>query len=168
MVNNGVFAVLGRILSGKPAFEDYSNALSTKQDTKNSSESGVKYVDDEGFKIFPKVYIQNVDFHASGNYAELWVDVLNDSPYQIHIDKIRLLGRTTELDFNLEPGRSRNLLAYKGEAITNKPDSRAELWYKIIDNNDFFMNRHTMIYSVDSEGAYSIERFEAANVPFDT
>lgn len=167
MANNGVFAVLGRILSGKPAFEDHSNALSAKQVTSNPHEGSVKYVDDDGIKIFPKVYIQEVNFHVSRNHAELWVDVLNDSNYQIHVDKIRLLGRTTELDFNLEPGSSQNLLAYRGETITEKPDSRAELWYKIIDNNDFFMNRHTMIYRLNPDGTYSIDSFKAANVPFD-
>ena len=166
MANNGPLAALGRILSGKPAFENETNAPMGSGDKAGGLEP--KYIDEEGSKIFPKVYIKDVNFQSNDEYAELWVDVVNHSPYKIHIDKIVLLGKTTELDYNLEPGGSRQLLAYKGEALKTKPDSRAELWYKIIDNDDYFMNRHTMIYDVDAEGIFQIVRFDAANVPFDT
>ena len=166
MANNGPLAVLGRIFSGKPAFEtEPSDSHGGKV---SSDRTDAHFQDKDGNKIFPKVYVERVDFQSNDEYAELWVDVVNHSPYKIHIDKIVLLGKTTELDYNLEPGGSRQLLAYKGEAIKTKPDSRAELWYKIIDNDDYFMNRHTMIYDVDTEGIFQIVRFDAANVPFDT
>ena len=166
MADNGPLAALGRILSGKPAFENESNIPMGSGDKAGGLEP--KYIDEEGSKIFPKVYIKDVNFQGNDSRAELWVDVINDSPYQIHLDKISLLGRTMELDYNILPGGTKQLLAYRGETIKNQPDSRAELWYKIIDNDDYFMNRHTMIYQADASGIYSIERFEPANTPSDT
>ncbi len=160
-VSNGPFAVLKRILTGRPAFE--AEALSHDSAVQAEGGHGVDpasttnpYLQSSGRKIYPVVKVASAHFHRSGDHAELRVHIHNDSQFDIQLDKIRLFGQTVELDRNLAPHGSAEFLVYRGHSFHARPDTRAELVYQIIGSNDYFMNPHEIMFRQESDGVYLV------------
>lgn len=160
-VNNGPFAVLKRILSGRPAFEtgatDQHNAVPAEAGHGAVANGAANpYLQSSGRKIYPVVKVASAHFHRSGDHAELRVHIHNDSQFDIQLDKIRLFGQTVELDRNLAPHGSAEFLVYRGHSFHARPDTRAELVYQIIGSNDYFMNPHEIMFRQESDGVYLV------------
>ncbi len=158
-VNNGTFAVLKRILSGRPAFEgaqtERGGEAAAGHDT-NTPDGTNPYLQSSGRKIYPVVKVTDAHFHHNGDHSELRVHIHNASHFDIQLDKIRLLGRTVELDRNLSPHGAAEFLVYQGHSFHTRPDARAELVYQIIGSNDYFMNPHEIIYKQESDGIFQV------------
>ncbi len=158
MANNSVFAVLARLLSGKPAFEQDGVVSEKSSGTQNVGPHQVAnpYLDSSGRKIYPVVKVTNCHFHRSGDHAELRVHIHNESHFEVQLDKIKLFGQTVELDRNLRPHDSQEFLVYKGHVFGSRPHDKAELIYQILGSNDYFMNPHSITFRQESDGAYLV------------
>ncbi|QQS17996.1 hypothetical protein IPL68_05080 [Candidatus Saccharibacteria bacterium] len=156
-INNGPFAVLKRILSGQPAFEAKQVQLGSDAQAEQGVGQGVnQYLQSSGRKIYPVVKVASAHFHRSGDHSELRVHIHNASHFDIQLDKIKLLGRTVELDRNLSPHGSAEFLVYQGHSFQARPDTRAELVYQIIGSNDYFMNPHDIMFRQESDGVFLV------------
>ena len=163
-VNNGPFAVLKRILSGRPAFE----AIQGERGQQALSQHGGAvpaganpYLQASGRKVYPVVKVASAHFHRSGDHSELRVHIHNESHFDIQLDKIRLFGRVVELDRNLAPHGSAEFLVYQGHSFHARPDARAELIYQIIGSNDYFMNPHDIQFRQESDGVFLVTEFRS-------
>jgi len=158
VADNGGWSVFKRILSGKPAFEGgvSTQGGSEAAHSTNDAHASSGYLQSSGKKVYPVVRISKCDFHRAGDHAELRVDVHNESPFEIELDKLRALGVTTELDTRLQPHGSREFLVYRGHALHNQPQGKAELVYKIMGNGDYFMHPHDYVTQRESDGVYLI------------
>lgn len=163
-INNGPFAVLRRIISGRPAFEVAQAERGQEVPNKHggAEPSGPSpYLQASGRKVYPVVKVASAHFHRSGEHSELRVHIHNESHFDIQLDKIRLFGRVVELDRNLAPHGSAEFLVYQGHSFHARPDARAELIYQIIGSNDYFMNPHDIQFRQESDGVFLITEFRS-------
>lgn len=165
-VNNGPFAVLKRILSGRPAFETAQTERGQVSPTGHGRAVAAEvnpYMHASGRKVYPVVKVARAHFHRNGDHSELRIHIHNESHFDIQLDKIRLLGRVVELDRNLAPHGSAEFLVYQGHSFHARPDARAELVYQIIGSNDYFMNPHDIQFRQESDGVFLVTEFRSRN-----
>lgn len=163
-INNGPFAVLKWILSGRPAFEvaQVEHGQEDPKEHDGVAHNGTNpYLQASGRKVYPVVKVANAHFHRSGDHSELRIHIHNESHFDIQLDKIRLLGRVVELDRNLAPHGSAEFLVYQGHSFHARPDARAELIYQIIGSNDYFMNPHDIQFRQESDGVFLVTEFRS-------
>lgn len=140
------------------ASSDSSPRENTEQD---SSES--KFHDARGNKIVPEVEIVSCKTHRSGNNCEVWGYIHNSSAYEIELDKIVMIGTKRELDYRLTPENEREFCLYSGPVPLNDSARNAELYYKLVENGDYFCARHMIEYDYDSDddgGKYIVEEMK--------
>ena len=164
MANNGAWAVFKRILRGQPAFEvDKTAQISLEPDVHETvARITSPYVERSGKKIYPVVRVTHCNLHISGNHAELWADIHNESPFEVELDSIIMLGLRTELDYPLRSHSSREFKVWEGHKLQQDPRGGAELRYKIADNADYFISPHDIIAHRESDGLFTISELRCA------
>lgn len=168
MASNDAFSVLGRMLRGKPAFVPKpGDTRPVSVDGSNTQQPASPYFGSDGRKRLPHVYIEEVDFNSNEDRAELWGVVMNNSEFEVELDKALLFGRSVELDYRMPPGQSRQFRLYQGAAFRAQPTGYVELQFKLTGNGDYFSNQHVIISRKDSEGVYEILRLDSSSVPRD-
>lgn len=166
----GFWDVVGRMAQGKPAFED-PNASSAAQSVPPtpvapSSAPAPAYplnktpVDASGRKIIPEISIHNCRSYLNGNRIEVRAWVKNHSEYEIEIDKVSLLGSTTQLDRRLRPGESHEMKFYQGAVPTTDRNDNASVDYILVRSNDYFRAEFMIEFEyIANQKIYLVEEF---------
>ena len=164
MANNGAWEVIKRVLQGKPAFEVDKTAQKSPESDNHvaAAHADNLYIEQSGKKIYPVVRVTHCNMHMSGEHAQLWADIHNESPFEVELDSITLLGAKTELDYPLRPHSSREFKIWEGHVLHQDPQGVAELRYKIIDNTDYFMSPHEIIANRQSDGVVTISELRCS------
>lgn len=158
----GFWSGLIKMAQGRPVFgtpEEQGGVKQSEIPATKSEASTVTAVNSDGHKIIPEVSFEHCQSHVSGDQMEVTVWVTNRSSVRIELDKIVMLGLTTELDRILAPGEARELRFYKGKVPTNDSYDTANLYYKQTSSGDYFCADFTIEYDYDPQGFYKVEEF---------
>ncbi len=163
----GFWSGLVKVAKGKPVFEAPAEGQQNTEHTLASLDSTATPHDSlasrGGGKIIPEVEFEHCKSRVNGSEMEVTAWVTNRSPVIIELDKITMLGLTTELDRVLSPNEGREIRLYKGKAPTSSSDETAYLQYKQRDNGDYFQASFVMEFDYDSDGFYTVEEFRSVN-----
>lgn len=108
-----------------------------------------------------KVYILEAESRLNGSRMETYCHIKNDSNVSILLDKIRLLGDTTEIDGNLRPGDSKQVKVFSGEAPKDTSHNDAELQFRT-EAGVYYKARHDVRFKL-ADDYYVIVRMPYEN-----
>lgn len=110
----------------------------------------------DGHKITPDVYSDNIEWHESGDNREIWTRLVNRGNTLVFLDKMTLLGQTTEMNHELQPGQQREFRVYKGLKLTNRSYTKAQLYIRL-PNGDYFCADFEVLYNVKGDGESEVK-----------
>lgn len=164
----GIWDVTKRLIQGKPGFEtpkdpdawsdndepttDFAeDRLAKKEQVANAS-----LVDAHGNKHIPIATIHRVRTLTSGNNAQVWMILKNESDRTILLDKITLLGAKFGIQYPLVPGGEREFQVFHGPLLVHDHYKTAELYYRDQISGDYFRADHLLEYSYESDHTYEV------------
>lgn len=183
----GFWKGLGRMVAGQPVYQagDASKDPGAKeewqdhwQDSILPDESQARPADDvaqdvkpqdsqsvqddpyrtaTGQKVIPEVIIKRCVTHENGDDIELWMTFVNDSPLEIVLDKIALLGVTTQFDHHMRAGEERDHMVYRGDKLKNGNYTKAQIYYRVQATGDYFCADQQIMYEAQSDGDYQVD-----------
>jgi hypothetical protein len=176
----GFFEGLGRMIKGEPVFQESDNPTASThvgapQEPHIEDSSSVlpsepiqgapiapkpveiadPYVKD-GRKITPEVLCENVDWNENGENREIYVRFSNRGATAAFLDKVSLLGQTTELNYTLAPGGERDFRVYNGEKLKSRSYTKAQLYIRL-PNGDYFCADLEVLYNVKGDGESEVK-----------
>jgi hypothetical protein len=110
----------------------------------------------DGRKVTPEVYCENVEWHEKGDHREVWARFSNRGTTAAFLDKISLLGQTTEMNYALEPGHGREFRVYNGNKLQGRSYTKAQLYLRL-PNGDYFCADHEVLYNVKGDGESEVK-----------
>lgn len=166
----GFWDIAKRMAQGKPAFEvpaAYKKEQDSWGETRRedveplSAETGERVhrnqrIGRDGQKVRAEAEIVQVKPRYSGAYVELWVTIRNNSPFDIHLDKVQALGTTLDIEYPLPPGGSRDFMIYTGLQPKTDGYTYAELYYRDRASGDYFCAMHAIEYRYETNGTYVV------------
>lgn len=178
----GFFDALGKIVSGKPVFENknqaqqqndywddhlvphdddrdpYVHTAQGQTDDKLERVAGGKRTDNSGQKIVPELEVIDLDDrYDSGDTMELWGTIRNRAAFEVFVDKIVIFGQTRELDRALASGEQYQFKLCQTKRPTSDAYKKAELYYRDNAAGDYFCAEHLIEYGVDSAGRWEVK-----------
>lgn len=166
----GFWDVAKRVLQGKPGFDvpkpdDWDDDHPTTdfaedREAKRAQKNEASLYDAHGNKQIPVVGVTHTKYHTSGAQIEVWAVIHNHSERTIMLDKIVMLGQSTELDYQLAPGHEREFRIYHGSRLTHDNYKKAGLYYKDTLSGDYFRADHLVGYKYESDKTYSVIELE--------
>lgn len=150
----GFFDAMGKMIAGKPVFEAEQTSADSGQHGEEVRD-GARY-DENDHKVVAVAEVTRVETHESGANMELWATIENQSNFAIFLDKIVLLGQTTQLDREMRAGESREYRVYRGPQLTHDNYPTAELYYRDEASRDYFLAYHQIMYGSDGKGDYDV------------
>jgi hypothetical protein len=152
----GFFDGLGRMMAGKPVFEDTSSHKPPEQpiEPEPVKKSGLR--DEKGYKIFPEFSIKNLKSRRSGDQITVTAWITNTCEQRIRIDTVHLLTKR-QISQELNPNQSRELLLYQGPIPSNDHEHEAQIIYRLQENGDVFQDDYIIEYNRESDGKYTVE-----------
>lgn len=167
----GFWSGLGKIVQGKPVFEE-SDASSGSgwadkddhpvvrpDDAQELSEelSHKTPVGENGYKIIPIVKLEHCKSHINGDTLEATIWATNTSQEEIELDTIVIADVTTHLDKRrLAAGQGHEIRIYSGLALRHENHQAASLYYRLVRSDDNFRADFRVEYSYQSDGTYHI------------
>lgn len=147
---------------GKPKTEEAAQVPAVEQheqpkdDSQASSEPSTSNTDSfhevGGAKIVPEVVVDRVQSNLSGDtkHLELWVELRNESQFEVEVRKFELLGQSTDPGRFLKPGESYEVKVYQGDTPRTDAEKKAIAQYKIVGNGDYFQSDHLISYKLET------------------
>lgn len=152
----GFLSGLGRLVAGKPVFEapqttsDNNQTPSTPQHT---------FVDEHGYKIVPKIELAHLTTHPfGGDKITVTAWATNRSNEPIRLDAAMALSQKSTIMRELTPGQGHEIELYRGPAPLHEHDSRVELIFRILANNDLFKCIYFAEFNRQSNGQFFINQ----------
>ncbi len=113
-----------------------------------------------GEKIIPEVSAGECETHVSGDHREIWIKLSNDSPVDLLFEKMYFLGQTVRVDHYMRSGEEREFKVYSGPILKNGAYTKASLYYKIVQNTDYFQADFEVRYHCESDGEYEVTQLK--------
>ncbi len=149
----GFFDSLSRIVQGKPVFQLPTDKPAVA-DSPNSAETAASTS-----KSVPVVFIErSTCSNTTGTGIRVTANVRNSSDQIVEIDKIRLMGTSTEIDTQLRAGESREFNIFNGNRPSGSGYDDAYIVYKDM-SGDYFESYHTVQYKKEADGTFSPQQF---------
>lgn len=151
----GLWSGLTKIVQGKPVFEvtgresDQPPAESAPVTTPTASRPELNTI--------PELEVENCESDINGSEMLVTAWVTNRSSEEIEVDKIVMLGLTTEIDRIFSPGQAHELKLYKGKVPTSDSYHTANLYYKRRSDGNYFCADFRLEYDFDRQGLYKVE-----------
>lgn len=179
----GFFDGLRRMIEGKPVFVDESKkdirdisdddedpwrqdeAPTTDPPMSQGPESLL--VDERGRKIIPEIHLEHCRSYINGTSMMVTAWATNTGKVEVELDKVDLLGMKYELDRRLNPGQAHEVTLYKGPVPGNESYHEAILYYKIVENGDYFAAHFMIEYNRESDGVFTVEELHPERVVHD-
>lgn len=165
----GFFEGFGRLLAGKPVFENPddpepedgdSDGLENEYPTQPTvAPAGNPLRDANGRKVIPDIKIEHVKSSRNGTTMTVEAWVTNHSDLAIRLDDWHILGQRTQLHHELSPGQCHQMILYRGSVAPSEHDNRSKLTFRILANTDEFEINYRIEFYRTSDGVYMIEEF---------
>ncbi|MBC7546928.1 hypothetical protein H7171_04255 [Candidatus Saccharibacteria bacterium] len=157
----GFFQSLKRIVKGEPVYrpDEYDGPVagSSRPESSDAPEAiGAKQA--SGYKLLPRVYIDEIKCEERGDRMECWAKIRNESEYEVFLDKIHVFGARRELDTNLRKDERREFLIFSDRRPTNAYN-KVELQYRDLEG-DYFVGMHDLEARKQGDGSYTIHRIK--------
>lgn len=149
----GFFGGLGKIIAGKPVFED-PGAPAALPTAANKPEH--VFVDEHGNKIIPEIEIAHVHNHRDGEHLTVTVWANNRSNERVRIDSSYVLNQKQQFNRELTPGQARELVLYNGPTPHDDHNHRAELIFRLMADDDLFKIVYHVTFTRESDGGFLI------------
>jgi hypothetical protein len=154
----GFFKAFGRVLAGKPIYEpgDIKPAQGQPQQPVQPAvpASPLPTTPTPVAKIIPVVRVTRVESQVRNGRMDVNLEIRNESPVMIWIDKVFLLGAMRDLNDDLPPGSSHEFQIYSGPPPQNESHREAEVQYYTDKTRDYFSARHQVMYQRQSDGLH--------------
>ena len=100
-------------------------------------------------KLLPEVNITHVEPYIGQDYAhlEMWVTLENQSPVEVEVTNVNVLGQQTGQARYLRPGESHEIKVYSGAMPTNDSLHEAAVEYKTTADGDYFRADHLLKFT---------------------
>lgn len=159
----GFWGAFGKIVQGKPVFEEPTTPVyqSTSAPASAQQPAVHPWLDERGQKIIPHIDLQHLKSVINDDVLEVTAWVVNTSSLEIELDKIVLLNTRTELDRRLQPNQSRQIVLYHGPLARDDSAHKANLYYKIVQNGDYFRCDYMVVHHREASGMYCVDRLQA-------
>lgn len=154
----GFWSAVGKILQGKPVFENPEH-LGSDRDDVESADAAVPAkpgYDEKGQKIIPKISISRCQSHMSGDRMQVWVWVKNEAAVPVRLERTTMIGATRQLGNFLSPGEQEQVELYNGSRPRINSYTKAEMYYMQINTNDYFCAEYEVEYEYESDGTYTV------------
>lgn len=164
----GFFDGLRRMMQGKPVFVDPANpmqapitadqAVTTKQ-TAPLAPPPVRepQMPPKQEKVIPTFDLRHCRTSVNGDMAQVTIWATNTSTVDIEIDKCVMIDTTTEIDRQLSPGRSHEIVIYRGRTPQTDHAHKANIFYKAIRENEYYRVDFSVEYNRESNGMFTVE-----------
>jgi hypothetical protein len=168
----GMWDFVKKMATGKPIFEEppreqASDRAGWVEESSQPAESPSPFLDEHGRKIVPEVRVERCKSHLNGAHMEVTAWLTNVSSFEIELDKMIVRGMRTELDRRLRPNEGHEVTVYKGQQPMDDHDHKAQLYYKIVENGDYFCADFMIEYNRESSGMFTIEEFHPDHIVHD-
>jgi hypothetical protein len=140
----GFLSDLGRALIGvTPPGEQPARTASANDDLLTGVGEGYY----EGLrKIVPEVDVERLEAHQNGDRLELWAHVQNHSKFEVQVGRVNILGQHLDVGRFLKPGERNEVKIYAGAMPKDDSYHKAEFFFKIVKNGDYFCADHRIEY----------------------
>jgi hypothetical protein len=171
----GLWSFISKMAQGKPVFEEpvhepKADQAGWAEETTQPAQSAVDpspFVDEKGRKIIPQITIERCKSHINGNHMDVTAWLTNTSEFEVELDKMEMIDAKTELDRRLRPHEGHEVTLYRGALRTNDQAHKAKLYYKIVQNGDYFCADFMIEYNRESNGMFTVEEFHPDNIIHD-
>lgn len=155
----GFFSALGKIIQGKPVFEpgQQGKAPTPAAGQPAAPAPGPAPVATPGLKVYPRVQITRTVSATQGSNMTVDIYIKNDSLGQVDVDRLDMLGKSSDLGTFLRPGEERQFRVYDGPRPTNTSMANLELNFKDA-TGDYFCADHTIEFQQQADGTYTTDR----------
>jgi hypothetical protein len=154
----GFFGALGKIIQGKPVFEPgQPPSNNTQQPLGQQSRMPQQ---PGGPKQMPHVEVERVVCHMSGAHMDCDAFIQNNSQDTVDLDRLHLMGTTSDLGRTLRPGEEHEFRIYSGNRPNNTSYSQAELTVKD-HTGDYFQLMYHVEFKAVGDGTYVIDRIRS-------
>lgn len=147
---------LGNAFMGKP-LQPSGQDGKHQEPSAPATRANEHLVDDKGYKIIPDIEAQNLRSQRQGSdqlIVKAWVKNHSDQP--IRIDYSYLLKQKRQHNQDLSPNMSRELTLYQGKVPDNEHEQRAQIAFRLRENNDVFMENYRVEYYRESDGKFLV------------
>lgn len=158
----GFFQGLGRLIAGKPVFEAPDDTSTANQATTEQPESH-RFVNEHGYKIIPEIEITHLESHVDDKTMTVTAWATNTSAERIRIDHAVILSQKQTIMRELAPGQGHEIQLYDGPVATNEHDSRAELVFRLLANDDIFDIVYFVEFAREADGHFIVEELHPDN-----
>jgi hypothetical protein len=148
----GFFGALGKILAGKPVYGPENTTTTAPLPGQAVRQSTTPATPMQ--KVIPVVRVTRAESHINGNRLEVNLEIRNESPVTIWIDKVYLLGTMRDLNDDLSPGGSHEFQIYSGPVLQNDSQKQAEVQYYTDVTRAYFAARHEVLYRQQADGLH--------------
>lgn len=162
----GFFDTLGKIINGQPVFDEPQTIAPSPVSGTTSRSDPTRT--DTGHKLHPQVRVTRVKTSRSGNRMTSYAWVQNDSPYAVTLKKFYVMGQGSSMNYQLNPGQSREVQVYSGRIATSEHEADAYLDIMIAQNGDYFQQEFHVEFDRQGDGMYLIEEFHPEDHVRDT
>ncbi len=118
------------------------------------------YRTESGSKIIPNIGVEKIEPHLSGDmkHIEVWARIKNHSTFEIELRKINFLRQHTDVGRFLKPAEEHEVRIYTGDTPRSDAEHKAEVQFKIVDNDDYFQAdfRIEYHYERDEQGEFYV------------
>jgi|GEM_PF-1030209 len=157
----GFFKAMGRIMQGKPVFDESEGVTEIHSSGMNASPHlGSEVIEAQAGEhdgiikntpsTFPIVRIEGFHGHSDGQHYEVRVEIKNDWQYPVMVQTVRAFGTSTTLGVPLQPHQAREALIYRGPVFPRQPGYEILLEYKSQHEGDYFQSINEVRYSYNS------------------
>jgi len=158
----GFLGGLGRLIAGKPVFEDDGGSQTPKRnDTTASSvtpaSQGQTSVDERGYKVIPQIELSHFHTNRDGSRMTFEVWLTNHSDEIIRIDSAEIGGQKQVFNRQLGSRESHQFVLYNGEVRHDDHDHHARIVYRLVRSDDLFEEEYFITYARESDSTYIID-----------
>lgn len=176
----GLWNFISKMAQGKPIFEepaqqeqgergwaDKSDQPGWKPEPAQPAANPSPFIDDKGRKILPIITIERCKSHVNGQYIDVTAWLTNASELEIELDRMVMIDAKTEIDRRLRPQEGHEVTLYRGRLPRDDRAHKAQLYYKIVQNGDYFCADFMIEYNRESNGTFTVEEFHPDNIIHD-
>lgn len=147
-----------KMLQGKPVFEAPVEPKERMSGT-NEDIDVVPPIDSSAPKeeVTPTFSLDHLKSHINGNAIEVYAWAANTSTTELEIEKCVLLNTKAVIGRRLGPGQSHEVCLYRGPIPTNDQIHKANIFYKDIQENEYYRADFTVEYNHETNGTYTVE-----------
>jgi hypothetical protein len=153
-----LFDGLKRVIQGKPVYDSLDNQQATQgqSDTQPQPLQQEPTINVSDSRTFPVVYVKRTVTRRTNGQMEVRSTIVNDSVFEIELEKVQLCGKELELKHELRPREEREFLLYEGPCMQSNREYQAILEYKI-PNSTYFEAVHDIRYMYNPDKTYSVD-----------